>query len=76
MHEETGRELRERIFDPRGYMQYKTIFQAMGANFNVPGQSLSDMKVTILGNNKTNHKIYFLKIPHTGDTESLDRCGS
>ena len=45
---ETDRELREKISEHRGYIHNKKLTQATGAYFNLPGHSLSDMKVTIL----------------------------
>ena len=45
---ETERELRERISEHRGCIHNKNKTQATGAHFNLPGHSLSDMKVTIL----------------------------
>ena len=39
---------------------------ATGSHFNQPGHSLADMSVTVLEQ--------VIKIPHTGDKESLNRC--
>ena len=55
---ETERELRERISEHRGYIHNKVKSQATGAHFNLPGHSLSDMKVTILEKVKSKDDLY------------------
>ena len=43
---ETGRILKFRIDEHRGYINNKVISQATGAHYNLPGHSLADMRVT------------------------------
>ena len=45
---ETGNELRKRITQHRGYVNNKETKKATGFHFNLPGHSITDMKVTIL----------------------------
>jgi hypothetical protein len=45
---ESGRNLKKRLEDHRGYIVNKKVNQATGAHFNLPGHSVSDLKVTIL----------------------------
>ena len=45
---DTGRLLRARLAEHRGYVVNKTTERATGAHFNLPGHSLSDMKITVL----------------------------
>ena len=45
---ESGRNLKKRLEDHRGYIVNKKLNQATGAHFNLPGHSLSDLKVMIL----------------------------
>jgi hypothetical protein len=45
---ETGRLLRHRLADHRGYISNKVTSQATGLHFNLPGHSLADLRVTVL----------------------------
>ena len=45
---ESGRPLKYRLAEHRGYVVNQTTSNATGAHFNSPGHSLSDMKVLIL----------------------------
>ena len=45
---ETERKLKDRICEHIGYINTKKTEQATGQHFNLPGHSLSDMKVTVL----------------------------
>ena len=47
---ETERKLKGRICEHIGYINTKKIDKATGHHFNLPGHSLSDMKVTVLEN--------------------------
>ena len=54
----THRELRERISEHRGDIAYKVTSRATGDHFNIPGHSLSDMKVMTIEKVKFNDDIY------------------
>ena len=45
---ETGRILKFRIDEHRGYINNKVISQATGAHYNLPGHSLAEIRVTDL----------------------------
>ena len=45
---ETEKTLSQRFAQHRGYVNNQKLDQATGEHFNLPGHSLSDMKVTIL----------------------------
>ena len=45
---ETERSLQERFSEHKHYVTSKLITKATGFHFNLPGHSVSDMKVTIL----------------------------
>jgi hypothetical protein len=45
---ETGRTLKHRLADHRGYVINKMTNKATGAHFNSPGHSLANLKITIL----------------------------
>ena len=47
---ETERKLKDRICEHIGYINTKKTDQATGHHFNLPGHSLSDMKVMVLEN--------------------------
>ena len=51
---ETQREMRERISEHRGYIHNKVTSQATSNHFNLPGHSLSDMKVIVIEKVKVN----------------------
>ena len=55
---ETHREPRERISEHRGYIHNKVTNQATGHHFNLPGHSLSDMKVMVIEKVKINDESY------------------
>ena len=44
----TGRQLKHRLADHRGYMNNQVVSKATGEHFNLPGHSLANLKVTIL----------------------------
>ena len=44
---ETERKLKDRICEHIGYINTKKTDQATGNHFNLPGNSLSDMRVTV-----------------------------
>ena len=45
---ETGRIFKFRLYEHRGYVNNKDEGQATGAHFNLPGQSLANLKATVL----------------------------
>ena len=45
---ETRRWLRYRLADHRGYVDNQDFDKVTGAHFNLPGNALSNMKITIL----------------------------
>ena len=45
---ETGRPLKHRLADHRGYVTNEKVNYITGAHFNKPGHSLSNLKITIL----------------------------
>ena len=45
---ESERSLQHRFSEHKGYATNKHLTKATGAHFNLPGHSVSDMKVTIL----------------------------
>ena len=55
---ETGRLVKFRIADHRGYISNQVTSKATGAHFNLPGHSLADMTFTILEQVKYNDKAY------------------
>ena len=55
---ETGRLLKFRLAEHRGYINNKVESQASGSHFNQPGHSLADLKVTILEQVKINSEEY------------------
>ena len=55
---ETGRPLKYRIADHRGYVNNFKVNYITGAHFNKPGHSLSNLKVTILERSRKNENIY------------------
>ena len=55
---ETGRTLQSRIADHRGYIVNGHTNTATGQHFNTPGHSVSNLKVTIIEQVKTNNESY------------------
>ena len=54
----TGRQLKHRLADHRGYIFNQVISRATGAHFNLPGHSLAQLQVTILEQTKYNDEEY------------------
>ena len=54
----TGRQLRYRLADHRGYISNQVENKATGAHFNLPGHSLADLTVTILEQTRNNNEDY------------------
>ena len=55
---QTGRLVKFRIADHRGYINNQVTSKATGAHFNLPGHSLADMKFTILEQVRYNDEAY------------------
>ena len=55
---ETGRMLKARLSDHRGYINTQVVGVSTGDHFNLPGQSLADLKITILERVKKNDESY------------------
>ena len=55
---ETGRILKFRLADHRGYVNNNVTSQATGAHFNRPGHSLANMKILILEQVKKRDPLY------------------
>ena len=45
---ETGRSIKERFLEHKGYVSNKMLTKATGAHFNQRGHSISDMQITII----------------------------
>ena len=54
----TGRLLKFRLADHRGYINNQVVSKATGAHFNLPGHSLADMRITVLEQVKFNSEEY------------------
>ena len=54
----TGRMLKHRLADHRGYISIKVVSRATGAHWNLPGHSLADLRVIILEQTKTSCEDY------------------
>ena len=54
----TGRPLKCRLADHRGYITNQVLSRATGAHWNLPGHSLADLRITILEQTKTNCEEY------------------
>ena len=50
----SGRQLKYRLSDHRGYISNQVVSKATGAHFNLPGHSLADLGVTILEQTRNN----------------------
>ena len=57
----TGRELKHRLADHRGYIQNQVTSRATGAHWNLPGHSLADLRVSVLEQCKKNSEEYRLE---------------
>ena len=55
---ETKRSLRSRFADHRGYVKGKQTEKATGMHFNLPGHSVTNMKVSIIEQVKYNSDLY------------------
>ena len=55
---ETGRLVKARLSDHRGYISNQVIGVATGDHFNLPGHSLADLSITILERVKKNDENY------------------
>ena len=55
---ETGRQLRQRIAEHRGYITNQVLTKATGAHWNLPGHSLANLRVTIIEQSKYNNAEY------------------
>ena len=49
----SGRQLKKRLSDHRGYISSQVESRATGAHFNLPGHSLADLSVTLLEQTKS-----------------------
>ena len=57
----TGRQLKHRLAEHRGYIKNQVVSKATGAHFNMPGHSLANLKVTILEQTKGKDIAYRLE---------------
>ena len=55
---QTGRLVKNRIADHRGYTSNQVLSTATGAHFNLPGHSLANMKFTVIEQVKFNSEPY------------------
>ena len=55
---ETGRILKARLLDHRGYINNQVIIATTGGHFNLPGHSLANLKIIILEKVKKNDEMY------------------
>ena len=55
---ETGRLVKARLSDHRGYISNQVIGVATGDHFNLPGHSLADLSITVLERVKKNDESY------------------
>ena len=51
-------DLRDRIYQHVGYARNKTLSQATGEHFNLPGHNMHNMKFTVLEQVKSNDPLY------------------
>ena len=54
----TGRQLKSRIAEHKGYIAQQVSSRATGHHWNLPGHSLADLKVTILEQSKSKEEDY------------------
>ena len=52
---ETGRQLRQRVAEHRGYITNQVLTKATGAHWNLPDHSLANLRVTIIEQSKYNN---------------------
>ena len=57
----TGRQLKHRVAEHRGYINNQVLSKATGSHFNLPGHSLANFKVTILEQTKSKDTLYRLE---------------
>ena len=57
----TGRTLKFRLADHRGYITNQVESRATGAHFNLPGHSLADLRVRILEQTQNHDEDYRLE---------------
>ena len=57
----SGRKLKFRLSDHRGYITNQVVSKATGAHFNLPGHSLADLTVRILEQTKSQDEDYRLE---------------
>ena len=55
---ETKRSLKERLSDHRGYVTHQKTDQATGHHFNQPGHDLSNLKIAVLEQVKSEDTLY------------------
>ena len=55
---ETGRPLRYRLADHRGYVRNKNTSQPTGAHFTLPGHSLDNMSITVIEQGRIRDRAY------------------
>ena len=77
----TGRILKYRLADHRGYVNNNVIFQGTGQHFNLPGQSLVNMNIMILEQVKKRptiqegkREILYSKVFHFFIMELIKKC--
>ena len=61
---QTGRILKNRILEQRGYISKDDTSKATGGHFNLPGHRLSDFTMTILEQVQNNEQMYREEIEH------------
>ena len=59
----TGRQLKHRLAEHRGYISNLVLSRATGAHWNQPGHSLADLKIVILeqSKNSSEREKYFIR---------------
>ena len=54
----TGRQLKNRLAEHRGYITNQVVSRSTGAHFNLPGHSLANLTVTILKQTRSSNAEY------------------
>ena len=54
----SGRQMKHRLADHRGYIFNQVVSRTTGAHFNLPGHSLADLSITILEQTKSRDPEY------------------
>ena len=54
----SGRQMKHRLADHRGYIFNQVVSRTTGAHFNLPGHSLADLSITILEQTKSSDPEY------------------